>query len=231
MGKDKKAAAGVDNTARRTWNKDEFVDKAADREKKVKSWSTALLVHLCLTATPSSYPGCITKEKDTEESALDAKKRRRLGTSAVEVRYFQHITWFSRLPRSGCGACREGSLAPGPYRGTCPPEAARLHAGPHLACRQDASRDQQHASEPTGEFSARMFLQLRSITLYTPRLRLRRDSCVQAGYYCSVCECILRDSQSYLDHINGKYHNRALGMSMRVERSTAEDVRFDLEHC
>ena len=48
--------------------------------------------------------------------------------------------------------------------------------------------------------------------------------CLQAGYYCSVCECILRDSQSYLDHINGKYHNRALGMSMRVERSTAHDV-------
>lgn len=25
----------------------------------------------------------------------------------------------------------------------------------------------------------------------------------QAGYYCSVCDCQLRDSQSYLDHING----------------------------
>jgi len=36
----------------------------------------------------------------------------------------------------------------------------------------------------------------------------------------------LRDSASYLDHINGKYHNRALGMSMRVERSTADDVRW-----
>lgn len=47
---------------------------------------------------------------------------------------------------------------------------------------------------------------------------------LQAGYYCSVCDCILRDSHSYLDHINGKYHNRALGMSMRVERSTAEQV-------
>lgn len=23
----------------------------------------------------------------------------------------------------------------------------------------------------------------------------------QAGYYCKVCDCILRDSQSYLDHM------------------------------
>ena len=52
---------------------------------------------------------------------------------------------------------------------------------------------------------------------------------LQAGYYCNVCECILRDSSSYLDHINGKYHNRALGMSMTVERSTAEDVKRKFE--
>lgn len=47
---------------------------------------------------------------------------------------------------------------------------------------------------------------------------------MQAGYYCNVCDCILRDSATYLDHINGKWHQRALGMSMRVERSTAQDV-------
>lgn len=51
----------------------------------------------------------------------------------------------------------------------------------------------------------------------------------QAGYYCAVCDCILRDSQSYLDHINGKYHNRALGMTMRVERKGLEDVQKRLE--
>ncbi len=62
--------------------------------------------------------------------------------------------------------------------------------------------------------------------LYSPHCSELALACAQAGYYCSVCDCILRDSASYLDHINGKYHNRALGMSMRVERSTADDVRW-----
>ena len=33
--KEKKAIAGVDNTQRRTWDKDEYAAKAADREAKV----------------------------------------------------------------------------------------------------------------------------------------------------------------------------------------------------
>lgn len=44
------------------------------------------------------------------------------------------------------------------------------------------------------------------------------------GWHCKVCDCFLKDSHTYLDHINGKKHQRKLGFTMRVERSTKDQV-------
>ena len=49
------------------------------------------------------------------------------------------------------------------------------------------------------------------------------------GFKCEQTGVILRDSIAYLDHINGKKQAKAMGMSMRVERSTVEQVRARME--
>mmetsp|Transcript_55303 Transcript_55303/g.131919 ORF Transcript_55303/g.131919 Transcript_55303/m.131919 type:complete len:279 (+) Transcript_55303:82-918(+) len=48
---------------------------------------------------------------------------------------------------------------------------------------------------------------------------------MQGGYWCSVCECLLKDSSTYLEHVNGRRHNRNLGMNMKVEKVGADRVR------
>ena len=44
------------------------------------------------------------------------------------------------------------------------------------------------------------------------------------GWHCRVCDCFLKDSLTYLDHINGRKHQRHLGYTMRVEKSTTDQV-------
>uniref|UniRef100_A0A061S4H3 U4/U6.U5 tri-snRNP component SNU23 n=1 Tax=Tetraselmis sp. GSL018 TaxID=582737 RepID=A0A061S4H3_9CHLO len=140
-----KGRGGVDNTARRKWDKEDYATKAKERDKK---------------------------EAEAEESALDAKKRKRL-------------------------------------------ERDPLHQGIIV----------QRSHLKARSYSLNLEARLGKTQVVTPNTPLNQ----QAGYYCNVCDCILRDSATYLDHINGKWHQRALGMSMRVERSTAQDVKKRLE--
>ena len=44
-------------------------------------------------------------------------------------------------------------------------------------------------------------------------------------FFCKSCNVHLKDSQAYIDHINGKNHYKALGMSMVVERVGLDRVK------
>ncbi|OMJ23333.1 Zinc finger matrin-type protein 2 [Smittium culicis] len=50
----------------------------------------------------------------------------------------------------------------------------------------------------------------------------------QPGYYCKTCDVTIKDSISYLDHINGKKHLEKLNMSLKTSRDSISDVRAKL---
>ena len=93
------------------------------------------------------------------------------------------------------------------------------------------------AAGPAG--SSRAFLKVRDNDIdldgKVGRVEIIKPNSVEAarggaGYYCEVCACLLKDSVAYLDHINGKRHQRALGYSMRVERVDVDTVKSRLEN-
>ena len=46
----------------------------------------------------------------------------------------------------------------------------------------------------------------------------------ESAFFCETCGVQMTDSQAWLSHINGRNHNRLLGMSLDVERTPAAKV-------
>jgi U4/U6.U5 tri-snRNP component SNU23 len=143
-------ASGVDNTARRVWDREEYSDKAKERQDQ----------HDTQLITASDNP------------ALDARKRKRL-------------------------------------------ERDPLHQGIIVQRATLRARDQQ--------------IDLAANLNRTQMVSAGAHLSAQGGFYCEVCDAVLKDSHAWLDHLNGKWHNRALGMSMTVEKSTLEQVKARIQ--
>lgn len=60
-------------------------------------------------------------------------------------------------------------------------------------------------------------------------LRKKGDAEGPNTFYCKICEIGFNDSISYMDHKNGKKHNRVLGMNMKVKKVGVDAVNQTLE--
>ncbi|XP_041999554.1 zinc finger matrin-type protein 2-like isoform X1 [Salvia splendens] len=73
---------------------------------------------------------------------------------------------------------------------------------------REAKEEARNKSKSSGPPVQRKPLKHRDYEVYLES-RLGKT---QAGYYCSVCECVVKDSANYLDHINGKKHRSSNGL-------------------
>lgn len=191
-------------------------------------------------APPSPFRDALcAQESAALESKTDVRKRKRLGARPGDA---EARAWLAgTVPlRGALAASLDTRLfhlaqrrAPRPpHLATSPsPVFGRPFFVPSIPRPSAAERDPLHQGliVERANLRARDYqLDLASNLNKTQMVSAAMPLSQQGGYYCNVCDCILKDSLSYLDHINGKWHQRALGMSMRVEQSTVEQVRGDL---
>lgn len=84
-------------------------------------------------------------------------------------------------------------------------------------------------SEPKQLLTARTTRLKLDVTLGKTQVVETGSSNRQPGFYCEACDCTLKDSVSYVDHINGKKHQINAGVVLKVERSSLEQVKRKLE--
>ena len=135
-------------------------------ERRCDTSLVALALLLEVSSTPAHI--CMQIEQEEEESAIDAKRRKRLGdphsvlwssTSLfkADIVSYAEITcmivklgFVSVSSTADCTACREGSTPPGHHCGTCTAEAAGLLPGSDVTVGKVPSHHEHDTPQPAG---------------------------------------------------------------------------------
>ncbi len=92
-------------------------------------------------------------EHDDEESALDAKRRRRWGKPSRLLQALLNHLRIAEVLRHSSLACRTRPSSSGADCGASKLEAERIPVGSHLQAQQVTGRDAQYTIEPAGDYT------------------------------------------------------------------------------